>query len=212
MNKEEALKIILDSAKSYSENFINCNLLFVACDKHKKVSFLETTFYSSNFLHLTGIEPSSKYFDKASMFFQDCLDNIVTVDDFNFDKEGQSHLKLQVLKAATSKGMSAKMYGEYNAFILHELLNTEKLIGNNNLCLGFVKAKESNNIYVPNTLLKKDIRDLTGSYKRIIATYKKSIKDVKYNEMVYLAKKTHLKDYTFPKEYNYLKQLDFFNC
>lgn len=53
------------------------------------------------------------------------------------------------------------------------------------------------------------IRDLTGSYKRIIATYKKSIKDVEYNEMVYLAKKIHLEDYAFPKEYNYLKQLDF---
>lgn len=61
---------------------------------------------------------------------------------------------------------------------------------------------------MPNTLLKKDIRDLTGSYKRIIATYKKSIKDVEYNEMVYLANKIHLEDYTFPKEYNYLKELD----
>lgn len=79
---------------------------------------------------------------KQLCFFQDCLDNTVTVDDFNFDREGQSYLKLQVLKVATSKGMSAKMYSEYNGFILHEFLNTEKLIGNNTLCLGFVKAKE----------------------------------------------------------------------
>ncbi len=62
MNKEEALKIILVCAKSYSENFVNCNLLFVACDKHKNVSFLD-------------------------MFFQDCLDNTVTVDDFIFGRE-----------------------------------------------------------------------------------------------------------------------------
>lgn len=209
MNKEEALKIILDSAKSYSENFINCNLLFVACDKHKNVSFLETTFYSSNFLHLTGIEPSNKYIDKASMFFQDCLDNTVTVDDFNFDKDGYSYLKLQVLKAATSKGMSAKMYGEYNGFILHELLNTEKLIGNNNLCLGFVKTKENSNIYVPNTLLKKDIRDITSSYKRIIATFKKDTSDVEYSKLIYLAKNVKLNDFAFPSDYNYLKSLTF---
>lgn len=73
MNKEEALKIILDSAKSYSKNFINCNLLFVACDKHKNLSFLETTFFHQIFLHLTGIEPSNKYIDKATMFFSRLL-------------------------------------------------------------------------------------------------------------------------------------------
>lgn len=55
MNKEKALKVILEAAKQYDKNLVNNNLLFVSCDKHRKINFFEAAFYASNFLHLAGI-------------------------------------------------------------------------------------------------------------------------------------------------------------
>lgn len=46
------------------------------------------------------------------------------------------------------------------------LLQTNKLIGNVNACMGFIKNEQ--NVYVPNTALKKDIRDIADDRKKII--------------------------------------------
>lgn len=37
MNKEKALKVILEAAKQYDKNLVNNNLLFVSWDKHRKI-------------------------------------------------------------------------------------------------------------------------------------------------------------------------------
>lgn len=219
MTKEKALKIILEAAKRYRDNLINNNLLFISSDKHKRITVMETVFYSSSFLHLTGIELSKKYINKisgnknlgkqstANFFFNDCIDNKLTLEDFDFDANGQAVLKLDVILNVLTKNTSAKMYGEYNNSILHNLLCTEKMIGNVNFCLGFVKTG-SRNIYVPNTLLKEDIRNMVSQYGRIIAIYKKETNDKTYSNIIYLAKGIDLKEYNYPKEYEYLKRLE----
>lgn len=103
-----------------------------------------------------------------------------------------------------TKNTSAKMYGDYNGFLVHDLLYTEKMVGSVNFCLGFIKTGKGN-IYVPNTLLKEDIRNVVGQYSRVLAIYRKRMTDKSFNEIVYSAKNIDLKKYSFPEEYNYLK-------
>ena len=216
MNKEKALKTIFDCAKSYNQNLVNSNLLFISCDKHKNISVLETVFYSSNYLHLTGVVLSKKYKKDilnnennqgiANQFFIDCLEQRFSIDDFSFDRTGQTELKLKVLPMAIQVNLAAKMYGEYSSFIVHDFLKTDKIIGNTNLCLGFIKKKNSK-FYVPNTLLQKDIRDLVNRYERVIAIYKKDVKDNLYGKNIYIAKNVNIEHYKFPDEYQYLTKI-----
>ncbi len=44
MNKSEVQKILFECAELYRDNLIDCNLLFVCMDKHKKISTLECNF------------------------------------------------------------------------------------------------------------------------------------------------------------------------
>ena len=44
MNKEKALKVILEAAKQYDKNLVNNNLLFVSCDKHRKINSFSSRF------------------------------------------------------------------------------------------------------------------------------------------------------------------------
>ena len=220
MKKEEALKIILKAAKQYENSLVNNNLLFVSCDKHHKITFFETAFYASNFLHLTGVELSIDYINKiknnnnlklddqkiAVSFFRDCLDNKISLDDFDFDTKGQAVLKLEVIMKTMTKNTSANMYGDYNGFLVHGLLYTKKMVGSVNFCLGFVKTGKGKT-YVPNTLLKEDIRNAVSQYGRILAIYRKNMADDCFVENVYMAKGIDIKKYRFPKEYKYLKSL-----
>ncbi len=52
--------------------------------------------------------------------------------------------------------------------------------------MGFVR---DNQYYIPNTALKEDIRNVTiHPQKRILAIYRKPIKDQQYVELCYVAK------------------------
>ena len=68
---------------------------------------------------------------------------------------------------------------------LHPKLFTEKIAGNTSGFIGFVN---SNNVYVPNTLFKADIRDYSSECKRVLYVLRKDINSDEYNEIVYVAK------------------------
>lgn len=57
------------------------------------------------------------------------------------------------------------------------------------------------NGYLPNTLLKGDIRQLTNNNLRIIATFRKDLQDIEYQEITYLAKKVEWSNLIFPDQY-----------
>lgn len=54
--------------------------------------------------------------------------------------------------------------------------------------------KNKQNIYVPNTALKIDIRDITNDRKRIIAVLKKNINEKLYKNITYLNKKYQIEN------------------
>lgn len=211
MYKKDALRILFETSQKYKEELCGKNLLFVSADTHKNVDFFEVVFNESNFLHLTDVQRSkqceltnNKFSNYSKEFFNKCVSKRLKEEEIEFSNDGKTVLKLSVLPFVVNKNLSAKMYGYYDGS--NEILYTEYLLGGVNACMGFIKAKESGE-YVPNTLLKQDIRTITSHYNKIIAVYRKDVSKSTYNECVYIAKKEDLTKYRFSKEYEYLKEL-----
>lgn len=72
-------------------------------------------------------------------------------------KDNTTDLKLQVLPQLMKIDRIANMIGEYD--VTKIFLQTDKIAGNINACMGFVRDKRLK-LYVPNTALKKDIRQI----------------------------------------------------
>ena len=79
----------------------------------------------------------------------------------------------------------AKIIGEFTGYNI--VLQTQKLAGNTNACMGFI-LNDNLGAYIPNTALKKDIRTITYLNSKIIAVLKKEHLDNLYKNIVYLKK------------------------
>ena len=105
-------------------------------------------------------------------------------------KDKTTYYKLEVLPQLMKLDRTASMIGNFTGHSL--LLQTNKLIGNVNACMGFIKNEQ--NMYVPNTALKKDIRDIADDRKKIIAVLKKDINEKLYKNITYLKQKYQIID------------------
>lgn len=200
-SKEQAISIVVACAEKYRDELINRSLLVVHADKHNNVGCVELSFDASNFNHLTGLKANAM---SATDFYYRCLSHRLTVKDFEFADNRTTELKLDVLKSFMTKNMSAHMIGDCDSF--KPKLYTEKLVGGQNACIGFVR-NSSDKRYVPNTLLKCDIRDVSSSTRRVIAVFRKLKQECAYNEITYRAKKFDWDGVSFPTEYTYLRGL-----
>lgn len=81
---------------------------------------------------------------------------------------------------------------------------TEKVAGNTNACIGFVLDRATQE-YVPNTVVREDIRDLTRCALRVIAVYRKEASALRYEELTYAAKNLDLLELEYPEALAYLK-------
>lgn len=73
-------------------------------------------------------------------------------------------------------------------------LQTSKVTGNINACMGFIKDNEYSNVYVPNTALKEDIRKVVDNKAKIIAILKKDMTTIYYANITYLKQDYEIKD------------------
>ena len=113
-------------------------------------------------------------------FIKDFLNNEVKTKNVQI-KDNTSYLKLEILPQLMNLDKTAKMIGQYDNSRIY--LQTDKVIGNVNVCMGFIrKSKE----YIPNTVLKEDIRSITRERKRVVAILKKEILDKSYNNITYI--------------------------
>ena len=102
----------------------------------------------------------------------------MTEDDFYFAKDGSTVQKLDVLESMMEIKHNAMMIGDFTD--RGPKLFTEKAAGNICGCIGFVKDRNTG-LNVPNTLLKKDIRDVVGNpVQKIYAVFSKMYMDEKY--------------------------------
>ncbi len=196
--KQETISIITSCAAMYEENLNGRQLLLILKDKHNHFSSMELSFYSYNFLHLTGIRLNEGL--TAADFYNRCLNHKLSQNDFSFALDGTTQLKLEILPLLMSKNISAKMVGDFDSY--NPKLYTEKLAGGVKACLGFVRNE--NGEYIPNTALNVDIRTVIKFSKQVIATYRKKKDEPFYQELVYKSKKIDWDTVVFPKEYSYL--------
>lgn len=207
--KAQAIAVVVACAEKHRSELANRNILFICQDKHRRISAIEFSFDASNFMHLTGLKTKKIRQNKdgsndtisAKEFYDKCLSHRLSVNDFEFAADGTTALKLDVLPKLLSGHLSATMIGDYNS--RNPRLITDKLAGGTTACMGFVTTG-SKRRYVPNTILKLDMRDYVCNQVRVIAAYRKPMNSEHYEEATYFAKKFDWDLIIFPDEYSYL--------
>ena len=56
ISKQDAIKIVVACADKYDTELKGKTLLFLCIDKHYRTSYLECSFSTINYLHLTGLK------------------------------------------------------------------------------------------------------------------------------------------------------------
>lgn len=141
-------------------------------------------------MHLTGIKCVDKngICKNANQFFHACLKNKLSEKNIIIKPDGTTKLKLDVLSQFVAIDKKCKMIGTYNN--TKNDLTTEMLIGNINICLGFVTNESE--YYIPNTLLKEDIRKRVIKPFPIIGILKKKVDEEKYQIVTYMKKSMNM--------------------
>lgn len=191
MNKKKAISIITKAARLYHENLEDQKVLFIygipseirkqledGNDTISGFSFYETVFHRSNFLHLTGVKLNKATVDSSIHFYEKCLDGRLAEKDFYLSSDGSTDQKLEVIENMMNIKKVAAMIGDFTD--MGPKLFSEKIAGNTCACKGFLKDSYSK-LNVPNTLLKKDIREVTSKpQQKIYVIMSKSYTAEKY--------------------------------
>lgn len=186
---------MVNCATLYNHNLENRNLLFLF-GIPQFPEYLETVFLARHFLHLTGVKLCPDRVRSSTDFYGRCLNGRLSPSDFFIPESGTTEMKLSVLPQLMQINKFAKMIGNYD--FNKSVLSTDKLAGNVSACMGFVRV---DGFYVPNTALREDIRDVTRHpQKRILAIYRKTLREQKYIEVCYTAKGIDLEKLSMPEE------------
>ncbi len=187
--------------KEYDKNLKNTKVMFVIENKDRTLSKEEVYFPRSSYKHLTGVSIIEKSTGKslnAYEFYDILKDERLNLKEYIIkEKDSTTDLKLQVLPQLMRIDRMANMFGEFSNFNI--FLQTEKIAGNINACMGFIKDNESNT-YIPNTSLKKDIRNITNNRNKIVAIFKKDITEKLYKNITYLKQSYQITDILKNKE------------
>ena len=211
MDKRRAIQILTKAAELYRDNLEDQKLLFlygVPSEINKELQtkdkclssmqYYEVACHRYNFLHLTGVRLNKDGTASAIHFYQKCLDKRLKENDFSFSKDGSTGQKLDILEKMMLIKKNVTMIGDFTD--RGPKLFTEKAAGNICGCIGFVQDRNTK-LNVPNTLLKKDIRDVTAqpTYK-VFAVFSKDYKDEKYSLVTKLDKNIDLNEIHFNDE------------
>lgn len=189
VRKLQAIDIISRAAIIYDKKMNQRNLLIIF-GSPVKPDFIETQSLQKNFLHLTGVELNQTIDDNtAERFFAKAINHKINENDFEF-KDDNTELKLNILIQTLNVASNAKMIGDYNYNGNHINLQTDKLAGGVNACLGLIKVGD---YYVPNTVLATDIRKETDNRQKVLTVLSKKIIDEKYNTIEMVGKKIDIK-------------------
>lgn len=200
MTKRQAIDIMSKCATLYHKYLENYQVVFVYRDSNNNSQFTEVQFKPHNFLHFTGVIPRKGL--SANNFYRFALNNKLHENDFSFNDTNTCELKLFVLEIVMYIDTKARMIGDYNG--LKQDLYTEQITGTTSACLGLIQR---NNIYIPNSVLKEDIRSIvTKPPGKIYAIFKKKIGASYYTKLTYKKNNIEIIRKCLPKEL--LSQID----
>jgi len=198
MDKREAIKIVENCAKQYESELNGRSLLIIYLESGTKANYLELVFRDEQFMHLTGLKSHGLL--SAKRFYQKCLNNKLQANEFDFSPDGTSEIKLKTLPYILCKNLHANAVGDFNGSTIK--LVTDKIVGNQRAFMGFINIYKD--YFIPNTLIKGDIRDYAQKTNRIIAVFRKFQNDSAYNEITYVAKNIDWDKVIFSEACNYL--------
>lgn len=211
MDKRKAIQIMTKAADLYQKNLEDQKILFLygipsqikkqLQTEEKRISAIkgyEVVFHRYNFLHLTGVKINTSLVASAIHFYEKCLDRRLNEDDFSFSRDGSTGQKLDILESMMQIKRNVTMIGNFTD--RGPKLYSEKAAGNVCACIGFVKDRNTR-LNVPNTLLKKDIRDVIASpVQKVYAVISKGYTEEKYSVLEKADKNLHLTEVFFSEE------------
>ena len=219
MDKRRAIQIMTKAADIYRENLEDQKVLFLyglppvvkkQLQTEEKVltgiKGYEVAFHRYNFLHLTGVKINKSTTASAIHFYEKCIDNRLTENDFSFSKDGSTGQKLDILERMMQMKKNVTMIGSFTD--KGPRLYTEKVAGNVCGCIGFVHDRNTK-LNVPNTLLKKDIRDVVEQpvYK-VFGVVSKNYMENTYTRVEKMDKSINLLECHFSEEIERLIERD----
>lgn len=211
MDKRRAIQILTRAAGLYKENLEDQKLLFLygvpseikkqLLSDSKDLSLIqgyEAAFHRHNFLHLTGVKLNESEVASSIHFYEKCICNRLSENDFSFAKDGSTQQKLDILEKLMKINKNVAMFGTFTD--RGPKLFTEKVVGSICGCMGFVKDHNTR-LNVPNTVLKKDIRDVIASpVQKVYAVFSKDYCDEKYVRLEKLDRSINLQECFFSEE------------
>lgn len=211
MDKRKAIQIMTKAADLYQENLEDQKILFLygipsqvkkqLQTEEKRISAIkgyEVAFHRYNFLHLTGVKINTSLVASAIHFYEKCLNRRLNEDDFSFSRDGSTGQKLEILESMMQIKRNVTMIGDFTD--RGPKLYSEKAAGSICACIGFVKDWNTR-LNVPNTLLKKDIRDVTASpVQKVYAVIAKGYTEEKYSVLEKVDKNLNLTGVFFLEE------------
>lgn len=206
--KEEARKRVLNCAKQYQQNLLNKKLLIIYRERQDHtIRYIEVVFYERNYQHLTGLElidrNGNALSNQSLNFYRKCMENKLGLEEFQFKKDGTTHLKLAALPALMDITKITKITGDYNN--VRPYLFVDKVMGGVNFCLGLSRE---NNIYIPSSALLEDIKKVTAAPSQVLAILEKPIRTDIYSTVKHVSKGLNLNNITLPEEIKRMINLD----
>ena len=182
-SKKQIIDTLKKCANDYKMNLENKKIIFIIENKDQTLSKFEVAMFPRNFKHFTGLEllDNGRKVDSIE-FYKRCLRNSINENNIIL-KDSTNYSKLEILPQLMNLDKTAKMIGQYDNSKIY--LQTDKIIGNINACMGFIRGTKE---YIPNTVLKEDIRNRTKERKKVIAILKKKLLDNSYRKITYLKK------------------------
>lgn len=207
--KKEALRIIIATAKEYAKMLEGLNYLFIYRNRiSNEIEYFEAVFLPRNYQHLTGVEfldMEGNLLKNSVFFYNKCLDNTLTEDEFRFKEDGTTPLKLEALPKLVQFLRFSKMTALYNG--IRPKLEVDRVAGTISYCLGFIKDGD---YFVPSSCLLEDIRKLGDNPSQILAIMSKKANQSEpiYKEIRYVAKGVPLNKLKMSDELNNMISLE----
>lgn len=134
-DKKEYLNIIVQAAKLYQANLLGNNMLIIYKGQEKQYFYIEVLFEKKHFLHLTGVKPVKGIL--STDFYERCISGRLSVNDFEVNDTWTTTKKMNVILHLMNISKNSRIVGNFKGNGSASLY-TEKLVGGERGCMGFV--------------------------------------------------------------------------
>lgn len=195
LSKSEVIKILTKAAKDYETNLLNRDFL-IAYQERQTIKFSCVRFLKHNFKHLTGVSSNLP----ANVFYNKCIDNKLSPDDFQIDSRGKVAQKMEVLPHLGNVLYKNCMIGPFlNSGIQ---ISADYFVGDTRVYISIgIRNDLKGNPDFPVSLYSEDIRKLTSPSCRVIAIFSKFTNVKEYTTCTFLANGITLASLKIPSDY-----------